>query len=97
MGEPGGVLAKKSLARYQNAGLESSAGEVVAIIRKHKLNSSVFKEVTRDIHVSDPVSKEGLVMDHFKKYWMAESAPTTKAKLIGKGRGGSRISESDRR
>ena len=57
---PGWVLAKKPLARYRNAFLEYAVGEQVDIWRKHKLNSPVIKEVARTIHVSYPVSKEGL-------------------------------------
>ena len=76
MGKLGDSSLKKSLARYHNAGLESSAGGPVSIWFRRKLNPPVFKEVARDILFTDPISKEGLVIDHLGKRCAAESART---------------------
>ena len=77
MGRPGGFIAKKSLARYDNAGLDFSADELIDNWFSRKLNSSVFKQVASDIHLSYPISEAGLVRARLKKYWLAESARKT--------------------
>ena len=80
-GIPGKAHAKKYLAHYRNAGLETASEELAPIWFRTKSKSSSIKQVSGDTHASGPVEIGSLVKSHFKKYWAAESARKTKTWL----------------
>ena len=77
-GGPCKNLAKGPLAHYQNAGLESSAEELVSIWFKDNPHSPVFKEVANDITTSGPIDSESMAISHLRMYWATESSKSTK-------------------
>ena len=56
----GKVVAGKSLARYQDAGLESAAYELVDIWFEVRSYSSVFKEAANAMNESRPFASESM-------------------------------------
>ena len=56
--------SKQPMPHYQNAGLESSAYELVDIWFKVKSHPSVFNEVSVAITKYDPIANESMAMGH---------------------------------
>ena len=78
---PGKTLAKGSVAHYNDKCLEPSADELVAIWLKLGFYPSVYKGVAKGITSANSKEGEGPIRAHLRRYWMAESASTTKCVL----------------
>ena len=78
MVRPGKVIARKSLAHYQNAGIETSAYELVGIWFEIRPYSSVFNEVAMGINEPGPIASGSMSICHLGRYWATGRMSRTK-------------------